>query len=246
MRITIRNWDKYNKRRDLKQPWWFALNNRLLEDTDFYEMSGDEIKAWIYILSQASKQKTDTIEVSFLHADKACNVQTSALKSTISKLLKKGILLQSVRDPNVIRTDCERNPSSTLTIHDTTIIHAQTEVRASELYNSYPRKQGKKRGLAKLKTILNNESNFEKLKLAIENYKRSLAKERTEPRFIKHFDTFLGCWEDYTDPDVGKVQAPKKPVEPYVPIPVEPHPSESSRLSHEELSKMIQGITKTI
>lgn len=208
MKITIRNWDKYNKRKDLKRPWWFALSNRLLEDPDFYEFNAEEIRAWIYILSQASQKRTGDIELSLVHAEKACNVKINALKSAISKLLKKEIL----SDPIGCRTDSERSTVGTLqdkteqdiTKQDTI---AHFEECASELYSLYPKKVGKKKAFAKLKTVLNSKNGFENVRSAIMNYIAKLERDKTDAKFIKQFDTFMNCYEDYLDPDVGEAKS---------------------------------------
>lgn len=81
--------------------------------------------------------------------------------------------------------------------------YAQTDVRASELYSLYPKKIGKKAGFSRLRTILKNPDNFDRIKMAIANYKAKLSKDGTEPKYIKQFDTFLSTWEDWLDPQTG-------------------------------------------
>ncbi len=205
MKITIRNWDKFNKRKDIKQPWWFALSNRLLEDPDFYEFNAEELRAWIYLLCQASQKRSPNITVSFVHAEKACNIKISALKSAVSKLLEKGILTdpfgtctQSVRDPTATLHD---KTEQDMTRQDT---YAHFEQCANALYSLYPKKVGKKKAFAKLSIILRDESSFEKIRLAIENYISKLQREKTEAKYVKQFDTFINCWEDYLESSDSK------------------------------------------
>lgn len=77
------------------------------------------------------------------------------------------------------------------------------EKKLEEIYAVYPKKLGKKRGMAKLKTILKNEKDVENMKISINNYISHLKKNGTENKFIKQFDTFLGSWEDWLDPEAG-------------------------------------------
>jgi hypothetical protein len=70
-----------------------------------------------------------------------------------------------------------------------------------DIYNAYPRKDGKKRGLEILKKKIKTQQDFEKLELAVQNYR--ISTRETEKRFIKQFSTFANCWEDYLEIDNG-------------------------------------------
>lgn len=65
------------------------------------------------------------------------------------------------------------------------------------LYASYPRKEGKKKGLQRCRSQITSLAKWEALKRAVNNYRARVERERTEPKFIKQFDTFMNCWEDY-------------------------------------------------
>lgn len=204
MVITIKSYEKFiNGRHDIKRPWWFKLSNTFLEDPDFYKFSPAEIVAWIYIMCQASRRRSSSINVDFEHAHRASNVQKSVLNSCIDKLLERGIISVSERDPYVIRTQPERQIRLEEKREEEKNTIAHFEKCATEIYSIYPKKVGKKRGWSKLKTILNKDSAFENLKTAISNYTEHCAKNKTEPKFIKQFDTFLGCWEDWLDSTTG-------------------------------------------
>ncbi len=93
--------------------------------------------------------------------------------------------------------------SSSSSISNSKNTIAQTDVRASELYDSYPRKVGRKKGLARLRTILAKNGAFEQIQLAITNYTSHCENLKMETKFIKHFTTFLSEWEDWLDPGHG-------------------------------------------
>lgn len=76
-----------------------------------------------------------------------------------------------------------------------------------QLYEIYPRKLGKKKGFQKLKTVIKDQNDFDRVRVAIENYCKFCQRHKTEPQYIKHFSTFMGTWEDWLE---VKVEEPKK------------------------------------
>ncbi len=70
-----------------------------------------------------------------------------------------------------------------------------TKFDLESLYNAYPRKEGKKKGIEKLRKIVTSVEIYAKLELAIKNY--TLSTSGTEKRFIKQFSSFVSVWEDY-------------------------------------------------
>lgn len=70
------------------------------------------------------------------------------------------------------------------------------------LYIAYPRHIGRKIGLKRLGDMVKSQETYDQLKLAIYNYSEYIKKNKTEPRFIKHFPTFLSEWEDWVHPEV--------------------------------------------
>lgn len=71
------------------------------------------------------------------------------------------------------------------------------------LYKTYPLKKGKTKGLAACKTQIKTPADYDALKLAIEKYRDECQREAKEPKHIKQFSTFMTCWRDYLDDDVG-------------------------------------------
>lgn len=80
------------------------------------------------------------------------------------------------------------------------IVKKKKEGQIERLYlDHYPRKIKKKQGM---KTLCNNIKSDEQLKnfeKAIRNYASYVKEEKTEERYIMHFNTFANCWEDYVD-----------------------------------------------
>jgi hypothetical protein len=63
------------------------------------------------------------------------------------------------------------------------------------VYKNYPRKEGKKKGFEKLTTIIKTQGDYDNLLLSVENY--SEQERESERKHIKHFSTFVNCYEDY-------------------------------------------------
>lgn len=209
MHISIINWDKYNKRKDIKSPWWFALNNRFLEDPDLFGFTHSELIAFIYLMCQASQKKSSYFEINFDHAAKVSNIDGDTLRMCISKLKKLRIVTtKSVRITNGSRTRHVRHPFATL--HDKTLqnnTYAQKQVLResvlTKIYEEYPRKVGKGRGLAKLKDQLKTEDDLEKCLCAVLRFKKYHIEKRTESQYIPHFSTWVSSWQDCLDDDFG-------------------------------------------
>lgn len=65
------------------------------------------------------------------------------------------------------------------------------------LYKKYPRKEGKSKGIKKLKSEITTWEDFQKLSLAIANYAASRIGQ--DATFTKHFSTFASEWRDWID-----------------------------------------------
>jgi hypothetical protein len=50
-------------------------------------------------------------------------------------------------------------------------------------------------------------SKYDALLAAVKNYAATV----TDPTFAKHFDTFMGCWEDYIDAGLLTPRTPTRP-----------------------------------
>jgi hypothetical protein len=64
-----------------------------------------------------------------------------------------------------------------------------------EIYSEYPHKKGRKDGF-RLAAKLSPDERI-RLQAAVRAYAKEVRAHKTEKRFIKHFSTFMGCWEEY-------------------------------------------------
>ena len=79
------------------------------------------------------------------------------------------------------------------------IAHSAHSFDIDAVYAKYPRKQGKKRGIEKLKRSIKKPEQFSKLMQAVENYASYCKREQREQKFIKQFSTWAGEWEDWIE-----------------------------------------------
>lgn len=107
-----------------------------------------------------------------------------------------------------------------------------TDQDLEQAYKAYPLKEGKTRGLVKAKAQVKTQEDLVRFQAAIANYARKV--RDYEPRFIKHFSTFMGCWQDY----LVEEPAPK-PARPQRPLPVPPPPAD--RVTAEEVRAALGG-----
>lgn len=204
--LEIINWSRYNPRKDFKRPSWFALNNRLLEDPMFSEFSDGELIAWVYILCQASQKNSSMVRIFYKHAAQF-RIKKSVLQSAMTKLE----IVQSIR----IHV---QNPNSTLhntTLHNTTIhmldsVESAKEFDFGSIYEKYPRKEGKARGLKICETQIKTDKEFSELGSAVAKYCEHIKTNGVEARYIKHFSSFMACWRDFLDENFGTTSGDKR------------------------------------
>lgn len=212
--IQIKNWAKFNPRKDIKKPSWFALGHDLVTDPDFFSFNHGEFKAWIYILSQASKKQSETVFANIDHAEKVSGITKKDFLNAVRKLELLQVI--HVHDTDTLRARDEDVTSPNPTQPDPTKPN-QTEQRFFDfefLYKKYPLKKGKATGLARLAKIITTQEDYDQFSKAIDRYKADCVASGT---FFKHFSSFVGTekvqpWRDWLDDDAGStvaVVAPK-------------------------------------
>ena len=150
-----------------------------------------------------------------------------ALKKNASKAGKKSAQMRREKygtaqpnaknpepNPNGSRTDGERTPnasnasssssSSSSSSKKNNIYRSSDddpfEINLEKVYDAYPLKKGKSKGMDKLRKQIKTKSDLQKLEKAVENYKRSVEKDRRlgfKELNYKHFSTFVGEWMDW-------------------------------------------------
>jgi hypothetical protein len=151
--VKILKWEKFNPRKDVKRPHWFALDNDLVEDDSFFSFNHGEFKTWIYLLSKASKKQNPEIEVFFDAAFRKANISKDDFISALEKLEQNGAVKVTRTESVRVRTGVSeppyvdvKNPYATLhnnTLHNNTLQNntLQNTTGSSEVCASPPAKK---------------------------------------------------------------------------------------------------------
>lgn len=209
VRINILNWDKHNPKRDQKTYSWLRLQNDIATDKDLYGLSAEQKWAWVVILCEASKKNCGEIEFDLDWLSEIARVKKASVESLLRFLEEKPIITKSL-------------PRASAECRSTTPTYERTYERTNEtilpdsapaeprrvfdfegLYSRYPRKEGKAKGIAACKAQIRSQEDFAALSLAISRYSEHVKKHATDPRYIKHFSTFMGSWRDWLEPEAG-------------------------------------------
>lgn len=218
MEIKILNFEKFNPRKDRARHHWFRVENDISFSKDLFGLNPGQRWFWIFLLSLASKSQKNEIdfELEYLSIHSGLNIKQTA---ECLKLFEKRSMISITGYQSVTNRG---QTVSYITLHNSTEHNehnnnAQIPARKladsafEDLYEKYPRKVGKTRGIAKLKASIKTEDDVASFIVAVTNYRAHLAKEGTEAKYIMHFSTFVNCWPDWLDPENGKTEKIEKP-----------------------------------
>lgn len=207
-RITFKQWEKWNPRKDIKQPSWFAMSNRITEDDDIQTLSDQEFRAFVHLTCLASQKSKPPVVVNLEKAVRVTGIKRATFLETIAKLESLSVITaEHVRDPNVIRTDGVRDPNTTLqdkTRQDMTE-HSTSTVEKFDFeipYGFYPKKAGKDAGFTRLRKRITSRELFDSFTQACKAYSAECRREGKDKKFVMLFSTFVGAvgeerWRDY-------------------------------------------------
>lgn len=76
------------------------------------------------------------------------------------------------------------------------------DYQAEYIYEAYPKKVGKTKGLVKLNNLIKNGANCTDVLTALSHYKEYVKDQQARGFDLryKQFDTWVNCWEDFIDP----------------------------------------------
>jgi hypothetical protein len=114
--IEIAKFESLIKRKDIKSPQWFAMEYDILEHPDFFDITGEEFKVYVWILGIATKLNRSIIRVYPSVCSRRINVSKKTILLTIEKLKEKR---WHVTDTLRKRTESVR--TRTATVQDSTV-----------------------------------------------------------------------------------------------------------------------------
>ena len=95
MRIKIKNWEKYQPRKDIKSQSWFRLNNDLFYDPKICELDHEGLITLLYLFCEASRtNQNGELFLSRIHSRIHSRLQDRDLNRSIKKLQELQIIEQ--------------------------------------------------------------------------------------------------------------------------------------------------------
>lgn len=204
IQVKIVNWSKHQPRKDIKHPSWFALSNRIFEDSKLFSLSDSEWKAFIYILCQASQQNSDIVSINLDHAKRVVEISEKSIRSAIEKLTYANVTSTYANVTDALRdTTLHYTTNTTEQTNTPTSAKPDAEFDFDALYKKYPRKEGKQRGIEICKRSIKSVADYDALAFAITRYGEKVARDQLESKYIKQFSSFMATWRDWLDPETG-------------------------------------------
>lgn len=84
--ITILNWDKYQLRKEIKNPSWFRLEHRFWNDQQFFHFSAEERWIWVCLLSITSQKQSPTFKLNLEWFSVESRVGIQTIHDALQKL----------------------------------------------------------------------------------------------------------------------------------------------------------------
>lgn len=201
MKIEVNNWDEYNPRKDLKSMPWFRVESDIGTSEKLFSVPAEGRWLWIFILSTCAKKHSGKINLNIEFTSHQTGISTKKIKEYIQAFENIGLvtdLSNSDRSSSSSRSNPIGNvPNEHNEHNEHNEQNEQPVFDLEDIYKLYPRKEGKKKGIEKLTKTIKTQEDFERVKKAVINYSIKIERESIEAKFIKHFATWVNCWEDY-------------------------------------------------
>ena len=212
--ISIKNWEKFNPRKDRVNFSWLRLDNNFFQDQAIFNLNDAQKCLFLFFLCECSKKNNPSVEFSIKYISVILGKKNDEIVKDIQCLDKLGVLTAKSRHKtgnvptNSLATN-ERNERNERNEVKESLKIAGTNFDFENIYKNYPRKEGKKKGFQVCMKKIQTEQNFHDLKKAVENYSKHCDIMRQEIKYIKHFSTFMGEFEDWVNPDASLLEAPQ-------------------------------------
>jgi len=79
----------------------------------------------------------------------------------------------------------------------------------NEIWNEYPRKEGRKQAFIHFKATVKSYKDYEAILIALTHYKATLSAQQTPAKFIQTGKTWFNNWQDYLNADTVLAAAPE-------------------------------------
>ena len=104
--IQILNWEKFQFRKQIKNPSWFRVENRMWNDQQFFYFTAEERWVWVCLLSLASQRQSATLQVNLEWFCQNAQVGPKTIETALRKLKDNNCLEYTLHERNVNVTVC--------------------------------------------------------------------------------------------------------------------------------------------
>jgi hypothetical protein len=189
---------------DSKRPQWFRVEKSLALGPGFHGLSCEAKWLWIIILSLVCEQNGQAIRWNSNYIQAITSIKPKDQDAAI-EIFEKFVRLRVSRTKS-----CDTRTNSHATRRDETnetnnSCSSSIRFEFDLIYQKYPRKLGKQKGMSLCKAQIKTQDDFVDLSTAVDNYCKYLQANKTEDKYVKHFSTFMASWRDWLDPLAGQV-----------------------------------------
>lgn len=202
LHITIFGWERFNPRNDRKNYCWFRFQNSFFTDQNTFDLDAKEQQILIFCLCEASKNNEPVVVLRLEYISRMLKRNPREILANFKSLQLRGLL--TYQEPRYERTN-ETNENVLQNDLGAENHKPRLNFDFESLYKKYPLKRGKTQGIARCKTQIKTQEDYDKLSEAIDRYALYCIQRPVEPQFIKQFSTFMSSWADWLDSDVGRV-----------------------------------------
>ena len=191
-------YDYWIKREELQNGYFFSTVENIEENTTLNDYK--QRKA----LKSLQQLKIVDVKVKGLPAKRYFKINEEQLIKLLNIQYSNNLKYssQNFKELDTKKFECNKNKQNKNKDNNKKINKKDLENEFNELWELYPRKQGKKKALDKyIQCIKNNITNYEIVKQGIINYNRHIEKNKVSSKYIKQGSTWFNqeCWNDQYD-----------------------------------------------
>lgn len=207
-KITILNWEKHNK--SLKKGYThFMVSKRIFNDEKIANLKPIEFQLYMYLLAIAADMVSNQVAITVQLVPKYMRISQQMLRNCLSSLEENQLVTTEKNEPlyNIIEYNIKEKNIKESKIKEKkgpATKLPETVFDFESLYEKFPRKIGKASGIQICKRKIKTQDQYDSLNQAILNYAAHCQRSNTESKYIKHFSTFMNCWEDWLEVPLEK------------------------------------------
>lgn len=198
MKITIKNFEKFNPRKDLKSMPWLRLENNFYDQEDFFDEDVDACWLYVFLLCQCAQKVSATVDMREKYLINKSKMGKKRFDAALLRLSYKSLILLETNESDRVRTDSCLTNERTERTNKRVRTDRASDFDLESIYALYPKKQGKAAGMKKLHSIIKSQETYDIVMQGVKNYADFVEREKTENKFIANFSTWVNQsrWED--------------------------------------------------